>query len=471
VTDPTVLAERWAREAVPSLESYIRIPNQSPAYDPDWSTNGLIDEAVEHIASWCRLHGPPDLAVEVLRLADVTPVLWMELPGAGAAADRTVLLYGHADKQPPMAGWSDGLGPYDPVVRDGKLYGRGGADDGYSAYGSVLALRSLVEAGPDRPRCVVLIEASEESGSPHLPTWLDHLSDPAHDRIGTPDLVICLDSGCGNYHQLWVTTSLRGLVIGELSATVLREGVHSGDAGGIVPDSFRELRRLLARIEDAETGRVLLPAAAVAIPDERRQQAEVAASALGSELIGRFPWIGDPPSVVDLAEAILDRTWRAALGVHGQSGLPDLAQAGNVLRSHTAVRLSIRLPPTSDAMEVQRQLEDAFRDDVTPGVTVSFDSDFVATGWSAPPIDDRLATALEEASQLHFGRPVCFMGEGGTIPFMAMLGQRFPGAQFLITGVLGPGANAHGPNEFLHLDYTRRLVACVADVLISYGRA
>jgi acetylornithine deacetylase/succinyl-diaminopimelate desuccinylase-like protein len=468
LTDPTLVSHFWTSSAVPSLEDYVRIPNQSPAFDVDWAKNGLLDRAVHHVADWCRAEVPNGTSVDLLQLGDLTPMIVMELIGRGAAADRTVLLYGHVDKQPPMDGWRDDLGPYDPVVHDGKLYGRGGADDGYAAYACVTALRALVASGRDRARCVVLIEASEESGSPDLPVWLDHLAD----LIGVPDLVVCLDSGCGNYEQLWATTSLRGLVGGALTVEALTEAVHSGDAGGIVPDTFRIARSLLARVEDAQTGGVLLPAAAVEIPAERRVQAAAAASALGSELVTRFPWVdGVEPPTDDLVDAVLARTWRPSLAVHGADGLPPVAEAGNILRPSTRLRLSVRIPPTSDANAVQEQLASALTTDIPQGVRVTFDPDFVASGWEAPPLAPWLSTALEEASQHHFDRPACFMGEGGTIPFMAMLGERFPEAQFFITGVLGPGSNAHGPNEFLHLDYARRLVSCVADVLAVHGHS
>ncbi len=490
-TDPVHVARLWAADAVPSLEAYIRIPNQSPAFDPDWAAGGLIHEACRHVADWCRLHGPEGLTVEIVELDGRTPLLLMEIDahpgngvtptGPGAGADTpTVLCYGHLDKQPPMDGWDEGLGPYTPVVRDGRLFGRGGADDGYAAYATVTALRALRDGGAAHPRCVVLIEASEESGSPDLVAYLDHLSE----RIGTPDLVVCLDSGCGDYDHLWVTTSLRGLTSGILHVDVLEEGVHSGDGGGVVPDSFRLARLLLDRVENAATGEVLVPAARVEVPPHRHHEAAVAAAVLGRLVLDRFPWVHGPesttpgptpgaegdadPAVPDpqhLTEAVLSRTWRASLAVHGADGLPPVAQAGNVLRPGTDLRLSVRTPPGADADEVAAQLAEALTTDPPSGAVVRFEAEAVGPGWDAPTLAPWLATALEACAQAHFDRQACFMGEGGTIPFMAMLGERFPQAQFLVTGVLGPQANAHGPNEFLHLDYARHLVSCVADVL------
>src|ERR1700755_1988424 len=266
----------WTREIVPEITEYIRIPAKSPHFDPKWEVNGHIDRAVEHMMRWAseKVSTLPGATIEVVRLKGRTPVILIEAPGT---IDDTVLLYGHLDKQPEMTGWSEGLGPWEPVLREDKLYGRGGADDGYAIYASVTALLALQKQNIPRARCVVLIEACAASGSYDLPFYIDRLAD----RIGSPSLVICLDSGCGNYEQMWLTTSLRGLVGGLLTVSVLDEGVHSGDASGIVPDSFRIARALLSRIESAETGEVILADVQAEIPKERVAQAKVAADALG----------------------------------------------------------------------------------------------------------------------------------------------------------------------------------------------
>ena len=256
----------WSDRVIPALQEYIRIPNQSPFFDPQWREHGHMERAVALIADWARAQNVPDLQLEVMRLEGRTPLLWMEMPGE---SDDTVLLYGHLDKQPPMLGWSDGLGPWTPIMRDGRLYGRGGADDGYSAFACVAALQALRAQRLPHARCVVLIEACEESGSFDLPAYMDALAD----RIGRPSLVICLDSGCGNYDQLWITTSLRGLIGGTLTVTVLDEGVHSGAASGIVPSSFRIARQLLDRLEDARSGAIRPDALHVDIPAARAAQA------------------------------------------------------------------------------------------------------------------------------------------------------------------------------------------------------
>ncbi len=463
------VAEKWDDEIVPQLVEYIRIPNKSPMFDADWVQHGYMDDAVRLMESWARAQPVAGMQLEVVRLEGRTPLIFIEIPAAnGGSDDDCVLLYGHLDKQPEMTGWDDDLGPWKPVLRGDRLYGRGGADDGYAIYGSLAAILALQEQGLPHSRCVVLIEACEESGSYDLPAYVDHLAD----RIGQPSLVVCLDSGCGNYDQLWCTTSLRGLAGGNLSVSVLDEGVHSGDASGIVPSSFRLLRQLLSRIEDEASGRILLDALSVEIPAERLAQAQRAAEVLGTAVYDKFPMVpGLQPMNDDLAELVLNRTWRPALSVTGVGGVPSLDSAGNVLRPHTAVKLSLRLPPTLDGKRAGEMLQAELLRDPPSGARVTLALEKASSGWNAPAMSPWLEQAIDAASREFFGKPAMYMGEGGSIPFMGMLGEKFPGAQFMITGVLGPHSNAHGPNEFLHIPMGKRVTACVARVIADHHHA
>jgi acetylornithine deacetylase/succinyl-diaminopimelate desuccinylase-like protein len=454
----------WDESIVPSLTEYVRIPAKSPLFDPQWREHGHLDRAVALVEGWCRGRAIEGLRVEVMRLDGRTPVILMEIPGAN---DDTVLLYGHCDKQPEMIGWAEGLGPWTPVQRGDRLYGRGAADDGYAAFAALTAVEALEAERVPHARCVLLIEACEESGSFDLPAYVDALAS----RLGTPSLIVCLDSGCGNYEQLWATMSLRGLVNGVLMVEVLREGVHSG-ASGIVPSSFRILRQLLSRIENERTGEILPREFHVEVPPARLTQAHAAAEALGPELWRRLPFVpGVRPALDDPVELLLNRTWRPALAITGAAGLPAPEDAGNVLRPRTSLKLSLRLPPTTDASRAAARLTELLEADPPYGARVTFTPEPPSGGWNAPPMREWLRESVDRASTMYFGRPATFMGEGGSIPFMSMLGERFPHAQFLITGVLGPESNAHGPNEFLHLPTGVRLTACVAQVLADHHRS
>lgn len=464
------VSKRWDDDIVPQLTEYIKLPAKSPHFDHEWKTHGFIDQAVEQARAWVASLGVAGLTLEVIRLKGRTPLIYFDVPATGGLdAARTILLYGHLDKQPEMTGWRAGLGPWIPVYEDGKLYGRGGADDGYAIFAAFAAIMAIDEQGVARPRCVGMIETCEESGSYDLPAYLDLLAP----RMGSVQLVIALDSGAGNYEQMWITTSLRGLVNGTLTVDVLTEGVHSGDAGGVVPSSFRVARQLLDRIDDSRTGIVKSPVFHCEIPTERVTQAQQAATILGDSIWKRFPWAaccsGPMQFVVPLSkdpvELILNRTWRAALAVTGADGLPPTASAGNVQRPRTALKLSLRLPPLVDGEKAAATMKHTLETDPPYSAGVRFEADSAATGWNAPATAPWLAGALDHASQTFFGKPAAYMGEGGTIPFMGMLGEKFPGVQMLVTGVLGPKSNAHGPNEFLHVPYAKKLTAAVAMVM------
>jgi acetylornithine deacetylase/succinyl-diaminopimelate desuccinylase-like protein len=454
----------WADDIVPALVEYIKIPNKSPSFDPEWAAHGYMDEAVDLFERWARakLSCLPGATLEIVRLSGRTPVILIEVPGEG---EDTVLLYGHLDKQPEMVGWAEGYGPWIPRLEGDKLYGRGGADDGYAMFGALSALMALKEQRAPHARSVILIEACEESGSYDLPHYVDHLAQ----RIGRPSLVVCLDSGCGNYDQLWLTTSLRGMASGTLTVEVLDEGVHSGDASGVVPSSFRILRQLLSRLEDEETGAIRPPELYVQVPSERVAQARRAAASLGDAVYNKFPFkTAMSPMSGDLTELVLNRTWRPQLAVIGIDGLPAPTDAGNVLLPSTVAKLSLRLPPTLDAASASGIVRRLLEKNPPYGARVAFEPGSNAVGWHAPQLSPWLEQSLAYASETAFGARPAYMGEGGTIPFMAMLGEKFPQAQFVVTGVLGPHSNAHGPNEFLHIPTGKRVTAVIAQVLADH---
>jgi acetylornithine deacetylase/succinyl-diaminopimelate desuccinylase-like protein len=486
VLEPSTLTamvgQQWQDSILPALTRYIEVPAKSPAFDADWEKHGHIETVLREAADWVLAQRVDGLRLEVVRLQTPdgrprTPVLFFEVPasngrfgGSSPASGQTVLMYGHLDKQPEFTGWRSDLGPWTPKFVDGKLYGRGGADDGYAIYASVTAIQAIKAQGLAHPRIVGLIETCEESGSHDLLPYVDAL----RERLGDVGLVICLDSGAGNYDQLWLTTSLRGMASGVLKVEVLTEGVHSGDASGVVPSSFRVMRQVLDRLEDSATGRLLPPGFHCDIPPERVVQAQATAAILGEDAYRRFPWAHHDcggatlftlPMTDDPVEALVSRTWRPTLSVTGADGLPSLKDAGNVLRPYTAFKLSLRLPPLVDAAWAVQELKTLLEDNAPYQARVTFEPEGAATGWNAPSMDAWFEQALHAASRAHFGASCGFIGQGGTIPLMNMLSQGFPKAQMMVCGVLGPKSNAHGPNEFLHVPFAQRLTATVAEVI------
>jgi acetylornithine deacetylase/succinyl-diaminopimelate desuccinylase-like protein len=465
--------QAWDDDIEPTLHDYIRIPNESPAFDPDWEAHGHMAAAVELVRTWWERRladaGIDDATVTEHTLAGRTPVLVADIPAtAGATEAGTVLLYGHLDKQPPMLPWSDGLDPWTPVRRGDRLYGRGSADDGYAVFAALAAVEAVRAGGGEHARCVILIEASEESGSPDLPAHVDALGD----RLGSPSLVVCLDSGCATYDRLWVTTSLRGFVGLTVRVDVLTAGVHSGSAGGVVPSSFRVLRQLLDRVEDSSTGELVVPELHAPIPAEREAQLHDAVEAAGDAVGGVFPFVGGVvPTGATAADRLRNRTWRPAVEVIAADGLPVVGHGGNVLRPATTLELVFRLPPTVDARVAADAVRTVLLADPPEGASVAVDVRFAQSGWDAPATAPWLADAVQHASSSAFGQPAAAMGEGGSIPFMGMLGERFPDAQFIVTGVLGPGAGHHGPDEHLMVPYAAGITHAVAHILDAHAHA
>jgi len=464
----------WDDEIVPALTDYIAVPAKSPMFDAEWQQHGHIDRVVRDAASWVESKRVAGMKLEVIRLEGRTPVIFFEVPSTKPGSTDTICLYGHLDKQPEFNGWRSDLGPWTPKYERGQLYGRGGADDGYAVYAAISAILALDRQGIPRPRCVGIIESCEESGSFDLPAYIDALKG----RLGDVGLVVCLDSGAGNYDQLWLTTSLRGMASGTLKVEVLTEGVHSGDASGLVPSSFRILRQVLDRLEDSKTGRLLPESFHCAIPADRVEQARATAKILGDEVWKRFPWAcgadgtATLPTTTDPLEALLNRTWKPTLSVTGADGFPALKDAGNVLRPYTTFKLSLRLPPLVEGHEAAVALKTLLEDNAPYNARVTFEPDgrvgaYGATGWNAPSLAPWLEDALQAASRAHYGAPCGYIGQGGTIPLMSMLQKSFPAAQMMVCGVLGPKSNAHGPNEFLHVPYAKKLTAAVAQVMAA----
>lgn len=464
------VTRQWDGDIVRQITDYIGIPAKSPGFDADWLQHGYIDTVVRNAAAWVEAQKVRGLMLEIVRLEGRTPVLFFEIPATRANSTQTVLMYGHLDKQPEFNGWRSDLGPWTPKFEDGKLYGRGGADDGYAVYASIAAVQALKNQNVPHPRIVGLIETCEESGSYDLLPYVDAL----RTRLGDVALVICLDSGAGNYDQLWLTTSLRGMASGTLKVEVLTEGIHSGDASGLVPSSFRIMRQVLDRLEDSATGRLLPASFHCEVPAERLNQARATAAILGDEVHKRFPWahydcagssVFTLPTTTDPVQALLNRTWTPTLSVTGAEGFPAIKDAGNVLRPYTAFKLSLRLPPLIDAAQAVQEMKQLLEDNAPYQAKITFEGAGSATGWNAPATTPWFESALHAASNAHFGSPCGYIGQGGTIPLMSMLSAGFPKAQMMVCGVLGPKSNAHGPNEFLHVPYAKKLTAAVAHVM------
>ncbi|NNN00698.1 MAG: M20/M25/M40 family metallo-hydrolase [Acidimicrobiaceae bacterium] len=457
----------FERTALATLLDYSKIPCLSPMYDAQWVQNGEIERATQLLAQWAMTRKIAELDVTIHRLDGRTPVIVVTI-GTTAPGEGTVVLYGHLDKQPPLGDWSEGLAPFSPVRRGDQVFARGVADDGYAIFAALSAIEAMEAQGLAHSRCIVLIEASEESGSPDLEAHLDAL----HEHLGQVELMICLDSGALTYDRLWVTTSLRGVLNVEVKIEVLERALHSGVASGVVPSSFRILRQLLDRIDDPVTGELKISEFYAPIPQDHVDAALDTAEEFGDIVAADLPTIDGLTLMGSSAQdRILRRTWFPTLSIVGMGGIPEPAIAGNVLRTSTTAVLSLRLAPTVDARRAQAVLEETLTTDVPYGARVTLSSWNVGDGWVTPKLAPWLRSALDQASNDAFGRDAGFTGEGGSIPFLSALARRFPGVQFLATGVLGPNSNAHGIDEMLDLTMAVGVTNSVISVLGSFVSA
>jgi len=453
----------WGSSIIPGLAEFIRIPAKSPSYDADWEVNRNLESAATFLASWAEAQNIPGLTAEVLRLKGRTPLLYIEIPGY---SKDTVLFYAHLDKMPEADGWDEDLGPWKAVLKNNRLYGRGSVDDGYALFSFIGAIKFLETYKIPHARAVLIIEASEESGSYDLEAYLQSL----HKRIGQPNLINCLDVGCGDYERLWCATSLRGVVEGTLKVDMLERSVHSGIASGIVASSFRVLRMLLDRIEDSSNGKVLLKSCSVNIPNEVKQQAKTLAEFLGPKVYSHYPLLkGVEPVSEHIDELILNKTWRSTLSVIGAEGLPQVKDSATVLRPSTTLQISLRIPPGAKGKEVWDELAQVLTAKPPYGAKVSFTSPTIMTGWHAPHMHAWLQDTLQQASENYFGNAPMYYGEGGSIGVITMLQEQYPQAQFVLSGAAGPNSGEHGPNESLYLPAAKKLTCCLVEMLAAHG--
>ena len=457
--------ELWEDSIIPSLSEFIGIEALSPGFEPDWELKGELNSAIELFSSWLVDQELDGMTYKIHQIEGRTPVLLVTVEGTGPGE---VIFYSHLDKQPSREHlWSEGLHPLKAVRRDPWLFGRGALDDGYGGYVCVTALKMLQEQGIPYPRSHFLIETCEESGSYDLPPYLDELTQ----ELGNPNLIVVLDSGGPDYEHIWVTEALRGLVAGTLSVQVSNEGVHSGMSGGVIPSSFRIQRILLDRVEDSNSGEILIPEMHVEISDKVRNEAEDLGGLLGDELWSQLPVVDNlKPQNEGAAEILLDMNWRPAMSVIGADGLPPTQTAGNVLRTNTDLKLSFRIPPGVSAEKIDLILKEKFEQNPPYGAIVEYIADAAADGFHAPAMDGKLAEALNEASMHISGLPPMATWVGGTIPFMAMMQEKYPKAQFLCTGTGGPGNNAHGPDEKMHIPSSKRLTAVLSATIAAVSQ-
>jgi acetylornithine deacetylase/succinyl-diaminopimelate desuccinylase-like protein len=470
--------EEFESQLIPGLSEFITIPNLSPLFDPDWQTNGHLEKAAKFLISWAKSQGLKNATYELIKEDNRTPLILIEIDDfvledneSNKNKKKTTLIYGHYDKQSHYSDWGIGLSPVKPVINGDWLFGRGAADDGYSLFSAILAVKCIQKQNKTHGRIIILIEGCEESGSIDLLNYLDSNSNKIPTDI---DLIISLDSGCLNYERLWLNTSQRGIIIVDIKVQVLEEGVHSGTGSGIVPDSFMIIRNLLDRIEDPSTMKVILKELQIdPIPKNRIEDAQKIAEEMKNDtnLSKNFKLLpGVVPICEDVQELILNNTWRPTVTITGASDLPPHKIAGNILKQSMGVRLSLRLPPSKSCVEASEILCNMITKNPPFNCKIKVKPIYASTGWNVGELSPKLNQALDNSCEEVFGKNYLNYGDGGSNSFMSKLVENYPRSEFLVLGVLGPGSNTHSTNEALNLPYCKKLLAVIAHTINNFNQ-
>lgn len=454
----------FTNNALPSFKTFLTIENCTPAYDPDWDKNGLLKSAASHLKAYAlKSSGVQGLNAILSSDEGKTPFLLVTVDSTSGDG-KSILLYGHFDKQPPNSGWSQGLGPYLPVEKDGYLYGRGSADDGYAFYAMLTIIKALQNFNIPHPKFVIILEGSEESGSIDLPIYIEEYQQ----FIGQPDLILALDSGIIDYNRIWLTSSLRGVVSCDLTVKTLTKGVHSGKGSGIAPESFMIIRKLLSKLEDYND-QSRMKDFEVEIPDSEKTKISKAVEVMGDDWCSKIPilpgmkLLGDTPT-----DRLINWTWKPALTVAGARGIPNVKDAGNVLRPYTTLYLSIRTPPTFDGILNGKKILEDITNQTPFNSTVLIENYEAFNGSLIKEPSDNLKSQIDNLAKNYISGGMAQIPVGISIPFTTIFSQYFPKSQILVTGCAGVDSNAHGPNERLNLSYTKNFICSFVHIFSVY---
>lgn len=440
----------WARGA---LEALVRIPSVSAdGHDP-----ARVRESADATAALLIEAGLD--GVRLLEVPGAHPYVFGEWAGAGPDAP-TVLLYAHHDVQPVATPERWASPPFEPTERDGRLFGRGSADDKAGVLVHATAVRAWVDARGSLPVNVkVIVEGEEEVGSPHLAEFL-----AVHGETLRSDVIVLTD--VANWKVGWpaLTYSLRGIAVVDVTVRSLRQPLHSGMFGGPVPDALTGLIRLLATLHD-DDGKPAVDGffEGVRTPgeEERARMAELAFDV--DEFRAEARMLDGVELIGDDGVPVLERLWMWPTISPDAIDAPSIADAAPQLQAQARARLSVRVGPGQDPEFLLDRLAEHLRSHVSWGLDVSVERVVAVPGWFTEP-DGPAFAAAQAAMEAAFGRRPALIGCGATIPFVRPFADAFGGAPCLLTGIEDPATNAHGEDESLHLgDFAK---ACLSEAYL-----
>ena len=453
--------------ALPWTKKFVAVPNTSKAFDPEWETNGRLETACQLCIEYAQAIQIEGIELEMHKDPGVSPLLLGRVAPSKQVGSIRIVTYGHLDKQPYHSEeWEEGLHPTTPVEKNGYLYGRGAVDDGYNFFTVLAVLKAFQELRIPHDEFLLFYECNEESGCTDIAHYLNKLKE----QIGAPDVMFCLDEGSVSNQMFSLSTSLRGALNFSLKVSVLEKSMHSGVASGIVPSSFRIARELLERIESGKTGE-MVPELQVPVPEQKLKEASANAKLNGSGIHTSLCMCkGVQPVTLNLEELYLNNVWKAQMEVIGQGGIPSLAQAGNVLRDHTELLVSLRTPPTLSCTAAFDTIKNILTSQVPYNAKVEVEMESFGDGWFSGHLSAALISTVDKHSMEVFGNPALLYGSGCTIPFIHLIQQQLPKTLLLVTGADLPDSGIHGPNERLDIEFLVRFAKTFACILVDLSK-
>ena len=443
---------------IPNLMNFIRIPNLSPAYDYEWNTNGLLLKAANLIIAYAKSLEIKNAQINLIQDKGYSPLIFIEIPASRPNDNRTVLLYAHFDKQPHGTGWDDDKGPTKPVIQNGRLYGRGSADDGYASFSMLTAIKACQEHNCPLPRICLIFEGAEESTDEHLTYYFNKLLPIIGENVIA---FIPLDSGCADYDRLWITNSLRGVCDYEINIQTLDNNISFGpEASGRIAENLFILRKAIDAVMDTSTGDVKIEEFYVKdIPEEIQEEMDKEIEIVGEQFFKEIPlYEGVKPLKTDIKEAMINNRWKPTCSILGIDNCPKIEDNGFGVKKSITVKMSMRLPPGIDSHAALEALKKVVKENIYFDAKVKFLSAEVADGWKLTNFSEKTKNVLNKASKEYFGNELVFKGMGGSIPFITYFQTKYPNADVICTGILGADCFEHGPNENLHLEACKKMI-------------
>ena len=470
--EPKILHETISKifntTTLPNLMNFIRIPNTSPEFDPDWDKNNLLLKASKLIITFIKTLQLKNTEITLLKDENHTPFILTETKSSKEKEKNTILFYAHIDKQPNCEGWDKGKSATNPIIENGRLYGRGSIDDGYAIYSILTAIKYCQDNNLFTNRIICIFECSEESSSDDLNYYFDKLIPFFGNDIS---LFCCVDLTCLDYKKMWIVNCIRGVMDFDVKIYTLNNDIYSNFTKGVFPDNFMIFRKLCDLLRN-EKGEFLIPELIISedkIPKDRKKELEEASKEIGIDFIKVLPLYNNTkPMKDDIYKLLLNNIWKVSMIIKGIDGIPDKKYEGNILSKGLKARIQMRIPPLLNGKKAFEAIKKKFIENTPFNSKVEVEMIGIDDGWNDKNFSERSKNVFNYVSKIGFGNDVGFKFDGGSVPFIQYFENKYPKSQIANLGIRGYECNEHGPNESIDLDACKKFIAALVILMSEY---